>query len=171
MRKKQEELDEKMDKKEEDSEQLLINLFGTSDLREMSIVPQSSNIDDSDDDSDDEWLDQELEKIEKIRDMLLESTCYVFIMCNIFSYSLRFRVDLPLRSRNRKITNTCRYRVRVRKQLRSHVFYQYDCTALQHSGCFVSEWIYHTSVFWCLGSVLSEVLVKKKEVFIIKQNV
>ena len=72
-----------MDKKEEDSEQLLINLFGTSDLREMSIVPQSSNIDDSDDDSDDEWLDQELEKIEKIRDMLLESTCYVFIMCNI----------------------------------------------------------------------------------------
>jgi hypothetical protein len=72
-----------MDKKEEeDSEQLLIDLFGTSDLSEMSIVPQSSNIDD-DDDSDDEWLDQELEKIEKIRDMLLESTCYVFIMCNI----------------------------------------------------------------------------------------
>ena len=74
-----------MDKKEEeDSEQLLIDLFGTSDLSEMSIVPQSSNIDeDDDDDSDDEWLDQELEKIEKIRDMLLESTCYVFIMCNI----------------------------------------------------------------------------------------
>ena len=74
-----------MDKKEdEDSEQLLIDLFGTSDLREMSIVPQSSNIDEDDDDSDDEWLDQELEKIEKIRDMLLESTCNVFIMCNIF---------------------------------------------------------------------------------------
>ena len=72
-----------MDKKEEeDSEQLLIDLFGTNDLSEMSIVPQSSNIDeDDDDDSDDEWLDQELEKIEKIRDMLLESTCNVFIVC------------------------------------------------------------------------------------------
>ena len=157
-----------MDKKEEeDSEQLLINLFGTSDLREMSIVPQSSNIDDSDDDSDDEWLDQELEKIEKIRDMLLESTCNVFIVYKL-EYFLTYS---PLSSvsaspSSSKITNTCRYRVRVRKQLRRNVFYQYDCTALQHSRCFISEWIYHTSVFWCLGSVLSEVLVKKKGVFI-----
>ena len=109
-----------MDKKEEeDSEQLLIDLFGTSDLSEMSIVPQSSNIDeDDDDDSDDEWLDQELEKIEKIRDMLLESTCTVFIVCNIFSLTLctlEF-ICLSVLDVNRKITNTtCRYRVRVRK--------------------------------------------------------
>ena len=104
--------------------------------------------------------------------MLLESTCNVFIVCKL-EY---FLIYSPLSSvsaspSSSKITNTCRYRVRVRKQLRRNVFYQYDCTALQHSRCSISEWIYHTSIFWCLGSVLSEVLVKNKGVFIIKPGV
>ena len=73
---------------EKDSEQLLIDLFGTSDVSEMSIVPQSSSTkDEDDDDSDDEWLDQELEKLEKIRDMLLESTFTLFIYLYSFQLS------------------------------------------------------------------------------------
>jgi hypothetical protein len=59
---------------EKDSDELLVDLFGTSNVSEMSIVPSAIL---EEDDEDDDWLDQELEKLEKVRNMLLEST-YLF---------------------------------------------------------------------------------------------
>lgn len=65
---------------DEDSEKLLFNLFGTTDPQHMSIIPSVQRENDEDEeDEDDEWLDRELEKLENIRNMLLESTFNLYV--------------------------------------------------------------------------------------------